>query len=225
MKKWWLFIGMLFFVVHVQASTIREEALTCPIGCEPITATMAGSGTSFGTQLDFKPIGPIVAPWPLAKCPSNGFVIFKDDFSDAELEKLTQYVASEEYQTLQKQHSNYYLAAQLTKWLGEDDGEFSALLLQATWEVEDDNERYTRYATETIAAYEAAAQKIKSDERAWELIVGELERRTGQFVQAEKRFVSLSKHPFKQKWQNNVVAYQLKLIKARDQQPHEIPVE
>ena len=77
-----------------KAATVFEQEFTCPIGGEEFRQKMAGSGTSFGQFFDFRPYGPIESPWPLPVCPGNGFVMFKREFSDAELARLSGFVGN-----------------------------------------------------------------------------------------------------------------------------------
>ena len=77
------------------------------------------SGTAFGTALDLMQVGPIQSPWPLAVCPTNGFVFFKDKFDTKELERLRPIILSPEYQAL-KGEAAYYRAAWIAAHTGAD---------------------------------------------------------------------------------------------------------
>lgn len=210
------------------AMTFSEVEVTCPLGGEIFSATLARSGTKFGTFLDFRPYGPIASPTPLAKCPSNGFVVYKQKFTDDELRRLESYVVSEEYQTLQKKHTNYYLAANLQSHLKETSKQqLARTLLQATWEAES-REQYLRYANEALVAFKQALNEKYSRKNEWltdHLIAGELERRLGQFAEAKKRFLMLSE---REKASNgtlhDMIQLQLQLIEAKDSEPNLIPV-
>ncbi|MBP7370537.1 MAG: hypothetical protein KA902_03775, partial [Arenimonas sp.] len=133
MNKLLCAVFITLFSLPCQAMTEYKSDLICPIGGEKFEAVLAGSGTSFGNYLDLKPYGPTPAPWPIAKCPSNGFVIFKNSFTPTEREKLKSFVETEQYQLLQKKYSNYYLAAKLKENLGVAKREIAHTLLQATW--------------------------------------------------------------------------------------------
>jgi hypothetical protein len=188
---------------------------------------MAASGTSFGQQLDLKPFGPMPAPWPLARCPSNGFVLYKEEFSADEIERLKPYVLSPEYQALRKDNSDYYLAAQLLQFMGADADEVAWSLLQATWEMEADATRYRRYAQEALAKFSVSLTKPQADRQKWatmQLIAGELERRLGRFEDARERFSELgAEDEFHTGVLAEILAYQLQLVDASDTQPHPIP--
>ena len=223
-------LALLMFCLGVapitSALTFQEEELTCPIDGENFKATLAASGTMFGRFLDFKPFGPIAAPWPLAKCPSSGFVMYKDKFSDDELAQLRKYVLSDEYKKLSSSHVNYYLAARLRAHLGEKSSRLANTLLQATWEAKSQSQ-YEQYASEALDAYKQVLKEENGESENWfnnQLIAGELERRLGRFEDAKQRFMNLAKHEkAKAEICAAILALQMQLIEARDSQPHMIP--
>src|SRR5690606_5477690 len=88
-------LPLLFLLTGMaHAMTVMDVDFTCPVGGEEFSTRMAGSGTAFGRNLDRRPFGPTPSPWPLAKCPGNGFVLYQREFSDAEIRKLTPLVES-----------------------------------------------------------------------------------------------------------------------------------
>ena len=221
----------------VSALTFAEMTYTCPIGGEVFTQRRPASGTGFGMELDMKPFGALIAPWPLPVCPGNGFVIYKDeeDFSAAERERLTAYVASDGYRTLVADDTPYYRAAMLMRAAGDDSVPAAVVLLRATWEAQADAQ-YTRYAEAALAAYRLeiaqepapAAPDMASVTRR--LLVGELLRRLSRFDEAESEFIALQAAlagdiapaaidpvvPV-------ILRYQRELIAQRDAQPHRVP--
>ena len=223
-------LAFLMFCLGVapitSALTFQEKELTCPIDGEKFKATLAASGTMFGRFLDLKPFGPIAAPWPLAKCPSSGFIIYKDKFSDDELVQLRKYVFSDEYKKLSGLHTNYYLAARLRAHLGEKSSQLTDTLLQATWEAKS-RSQYEQYASEALDAYKQILKEENDESEKWlnnQLIAGELERRLERFDDAKERFVNLAKHEkAKAEIYAEILAFQIQLIEARDSQPHMIP--
>jgi len=216
-----------FFLVAnlCQALTTREVEETCPIDGEKFKATLAMSGTQFGIYLDGKPYGALLAPWPLAKCPTTGFVMYKSKFSEDELAKLREYVQSSEYRALIGVETTYYLAATLQRRIGEDNRRIASTLLRATWQAETDS-RYRRYAQETLEAYKQLLTQA-ADERSllsMEFIAGELERRLGLFDEAKRRFSALaSRDEAKSGTFPQILEFQLTLIEAKDAQPHKVP--
>ena len=223
-------IGFLLLLVAPlcsMASIVMDVEVTCPIGGERFETVVAMSGTQFGQNLDRRPFGAIVTPWPLSKCPSNGFVIYKDDLTASEIDRLTPYVKSATYQTLQKKESDYYLAAHLMQYLGAPKSTIADALLKATWEAELDD-RYERYAVEALAAYEAlisdpSRELTPAQTASYQQISGELERRLGLFDKASRRFTALIDAPgVKGSELEQVVRQEIALTEAKDSGTHPI---
>lgn len=201
----------------VQAHTSYESDLVCPVGGEKFKAVLAGSGTSFGRFLDFKPYGPIAAPWPLAKCPSNGFVMFQNKFSETELGRLDTFVASAAYQDMKNAHTNYYLAAVLQRQIDAPTSRLAQTLLQATWEASDS--LYTAYATEALEAFTALLGAESPKSKPWvsyQLIAGELERRLKKFDAAADRFSKLQDNSDLDQSARGIIEFQRQLISERN---------
>jgi hypothetical protein len=215
-------------IFAAKAMTLYEVELTCPLDGTKFKATLAGSGTSFGMFLDLKPDGPTPAPWPIAKCPSNGFVLYKDKFTGEEIARLRPFVESTQYQTLQRENSNYYLAARLRIFQGEKAADVAFVLVQATWEAKDLSQ-YQRYAAEALQAYEEALSRPYADPKQWltdQLLAGELERRLGRFEKAETRFRSLAdRDELRDGFLRKIVDLQLQLIGARNTAAERVPQE
>lgn len=227
MRNWLLGLWLLACVASppAQSMTVFEETLTCPIGGEEFETRSVGSGTAFGQNLDRRQLGAIASPWPIAKCPGNGFVLFREEFEPAELELLAAVVASPEYQAAQKLETNYYLAAILASKLGATPVQLANWSLKATWEVEGDA-RYPRYAAEALARIEsllATDTSLEADDRhGWEQLAGELERRLGRFEPARRRLEDLMPRIVGSDLEP-LVRQELRLIQARDIRTH--PVE
>lgn len=223
-----LFSCILFMLYPLQghAMTLHTSKITCPIGGEKFEAVLASSGTSFGNYLDLKPYGPTPAPWPIAKCPGNGFVLYKDSFTAAEIKTLEAFVNSKQYQADQKRYSNYYLAAKLRAHAGTTKRELAYTLLYATWEAESRDE-YEKYALEALDAFRQSLMMKYDNQENWsadQLVAGELERRTDDFDAAEKRFTDLSlKKEFQTGILNQIVKLQLSLINSKNSSPAKIP--
>lgn len=116
-----------------RARTPITVEMTCPYDGTSFQFNGQGSGTSAGQSLDFMLLGPIDSPWPLAVCPTNGFVFIKQTYEPDELERLRPIVLSPEYQAL-KDETPYYRAAWIMQRAGESRADISLYLLQATWE-------------------------------------------------------------------------------------------
>jgi hypothetical protein len=197
---------------------------TCPIGGEQFKTRQALSASVFGSYLDLKPWGAIAAPWPMAKCPGNGFVLYKNDFNGQEIARLKPLVASPQYQKMQAVETNYFLAAYLMQAMKEPPQVVAGTLLRATWEVEED-ERYPRYAAQALKSYEELISAEQSgvlgpDYVAHQHLAGEFERRLGRFAEAEKRLTPLLDLPIAKRYTvGDYIRQELALIKAKNRLP------
>ncbi|MGA2128390.1 MAG: hypothetical protein ABSG76_19830, partial [Xanthobacteraceae bacterium] len=175
------------------AHTGVQVEMICPYDGTKFSFQAQTSGSSFGTTLDFMPVGAIQSPSPMAVCPTNGFVFFKDKFDDQELERLRPLILSPDYQAL-KEETPYYRAA----WIGEHTraphAEVSWALLQATWEVFRDPQHYARYATELATRLpDDIAASNPDQKRMFQLLQGEIMRRLGSFDDAKQYFQNWSR--------------------------------
>lgn len=217
------------------AHTFMQRPQVCPLDGTKWTATLDGSGTSFGQQLDLKPIGPTPAPWRLAVCPTDHFVMFQDSFSPAELATLRPLITSPAYQALAKDHTEYFLLGKIFEHLGKPRFVIALAYVKASWQVDRDPVRYAEYAGEALRHYEAGLAKPETaDDKASEaerqslrlnaeLIAGELERRLGKFDAARARFTRLESSPQpKEEIHRAIIAQQLRLAAAHDSDRHRI---
>lgn len=206
------------------ASTISRVEMVCPYDGTRFAFTRQNSGTSVDKSLDLRPLGPIISPWPIAVCPTNGFVFLKQDYTASELEALRPLILSPEYQAL-KDETPYYRAAWIAERSGHNEDDTGWLLLRACWEAADRPAQFRRYAEELIDKLTSAYGKqpdarVKLTQR---MLIGEFRRRTGQFDAAESHFLGLRqelKDP--ESPEAKVVDYQLKLIALRDRDQHAI---
>ena len=205
----------MFAYAHTPLTTVE---LVCPIGGEKFKMAQVGSSFISNRYLDLRPFGPGPAPWPLAKCPSNGFVIFRDKFSDSELDQLREFVATSEYRELTRIHRNYYLAAVLQRHIQAPPEQVAFTLLQATWQATS-KQQYKHYAQEALDGYRVLLNEPNPDKEKWttyQLVAGELERRIGNFDDATKRFSELkNSHPDDAHIQE-IIQLQLSLIADRN---------
>ena len=220
----------LFHSETSQALTFTKKQLICPIDGEQFSQQLVASGYTAGTMLDLMPYGATAAPWPLPVCPTTGFVIYQKEFGATELDKLRQFVQSEEWSKLRTE-TPYYRAVMTKIWMGDKPDEYAFMLLKATWEATN-REQYLRYANKALDTYRAllngTPKDLSSAEDAdWmdqELIAGELERRLEMFSDAKERFERLQTMPaFKQNYREKIVALQLQLIKDQDSRTHMAP--
>jgi hypothetical protein len=216
-------LGLIPFGAMAQGTPVQRA---CPIGGQTFTYMALNTEPSKKLNLDMKRVDSFY-PWPHPKCPRNGFVIYKNDLTSAEIDKLRPYVLSEEYRALSEVHSTRYLEAILRKRLGEPAYDVAWALVQATWEVASDPDRYRRYAEEALATYDSIPLASLTNIRFRNLkrmMSGELARRLGKFDQARDRFLEMRDNAelSKPNYQR-IVEYQLKLIRAKDSGPHPIP--
>jgi len=206
--------------VSAHAMTRNAVEMVCPYDGVKFTFNDQMSGTSFDKRLDWMPVGAIESPWPLAACPTNGFVFLKEKYDADELERLRPLILSAEYQGL-KGETPYYRAAWIKERTGAPHPEVSRWLLQATWQAT--GEQYSRYATELVARLSVdIADKTESAEQhiGYRLLTGEILRRLGRFEEADGQFVALTKDLEPASNEAKIVAFQRRLIADKDIRAH-----
>lgn len=203
-------------LMAARASTVQSVEMTCPYDGTPFTATLQGSGTQFGKTLDYRPYGAIIAPLPLAVCPTNGFVFYRRDFKPDELERMRPFVLSDAYQAL-KGETPHYRAAWLKQRAGEPALSVTWTLLEASWEAPAGSDQYRRYAGEVLARLPADIAALVDDKKApFRLLQGELLRRLGRFDEAGAVFAALKAEGAAQGNEVRVADFQLGLVARRD---------
>ena len=218
----------LLFLAGVAAAAAQGGTiqLTCPIDGSRFSYQPPPALTSRETNLDQKPVDVTILT-PLPKCPNNGFVIYKNSYSQVEIANLREFVLSDRYRSMSAAHSSRYLEAALRKLLGDSPYVVAWPLVQATWEVSSDPVRYKQYAEEALAAYDAIPLDALPDIRhriLKRMIAGELARRLGQFDSARERFLEMRDNgEFSTKFLQRIIEYQLKLVRAKDTGSHRIP--
>ena len=56
--------GLLLLASHpAPALTLRLDQKTCPYDGQKVEAMVPASGTSFGKDFDFRPVGPVMTPY------------------------------------------------------------------------------------------------------------------------------------------------------------------
>ncbi len=223
-----LFGGVLAVTVTsvTSATIVSPIDIICPIDGERFQAMSMLSLFRMGTYLDLMPQSTYGGPPPLPKCPSNGLVLYRTEFSADQLTRLKRYVTTRKYQTLQSTHADYYVAAQIQRYLGESPEIIANSLLHSTAQAKD-RAQYLLYASEALEAYRRLLDVVERDRKLWvtnQLIAGELERRTGRFDAARQRFQSLLRESgFDVGYWHNIAKLQLKLVEARDTDRHLVP--
>lgn len=163
-----LFISVCFLSPLVPASVIAGTPTpvekTCPVGGKAFTYIATGSMSSWGTRPDGKPYTSWIAPMPMAVCPDNGLVIYKD-FSKEEIVLLEKLILTQEYIALRSEVPRYRAAWLLQKLDSSKVLSRLWLLNEASWEADGDAKRKARYQREFAEG--VAALPPKSDSRVW----------------------------------------------------------
>jgi hypothetical protein len=170
------------------------QTMTCPIGGGAFEYRPAAPAAGLGERPDGKPYGTGAWPMPLPECPGNGLVLYKD-YSPQEVAKLEPLVASEAYQGLRKEDTQYYRAYWLMKQMGLGPEDYLWVLLQASWQAEDRPELRKRYLAELAA--ESAKVPARPADLNWIGMEGRAVnalRELGRFEEAQAR---LDKVPVK----------------------------
>lgn len=149
-------LATLLFVVAtpVAATKVRPEEMVCPVGGEKFPHMAIMSYSTFGQRPDGKPFGSLIFPVPLPECPGNGLVIFRDQFTPAEIARLADLIVSPEYKAMRNEPA-YHRAAWLAERLGAPKQEQAWLRLKASWSVDGDAARKRNYQAAFVRAVDA----------------------------------------------------------------------
>ncbi|MFC7380324.1 hypothetical protein [Brevundimonas sp. GCM10030266] len=173
---------------------------TCPVDDAKFTWTTTASYSTWGAELDAKPIGSWTFPMTIPQCPESRFPVYKEAFTDEEKAAIRALVLTPEYLAM-KDEASYYLLRFVQEKLGGaeplDPLQSAWLLLQSTWQVrETDPERYRRYAAETVTAMDAALPALlEAEPTDWwffQIATANVQRQSGDFAGAVARLDSLT---------------------------------
>ena len=222
-----VFVCFVFLAAPAWAHTSGVIEQTCPLDGKTFKAELDMSGTTFGKQLDLKPVGPTAAPWRIPVCPLDGFVIYQKEFSDEELADLRSYVATPEYKAwFKKGETSHYLLARLLEHRHAPEKAVAWAFLQATWQAQKDAARYADYASEALTRYAKLAATLSETDEQWPtaaLVAGALERRLGRFDDAQKRLRALIARPaFAEGFLRELCDYELVLVGKKDTAAHQM---
>lgn len=211
------------------ALTFSEETATCPLDGKTFPYRAVASYSQFGMQLDLRPTGALLAPIPMPVCPNSGFVIYRDDFEDGEISAARRLVRTPEYVAMRETETDYFVAAYQASVLGEDAWTVAILTVQATWEAQDDPEKYRRYAALTMTRLKEAGKDYspigETGEKWWttNLLLVNFHRRLAEFERAAKLLAEL---PYQKEAEDSgyrIVGERLAdLIAAKDSAPAEV---
>ncbi len=230
MKKIALILSIAMSLAFAQNLLAYESAMeetTCPICGTTFDAEHVLSMSQYGMRLDLKPLGFTKAPLPLAECPKCHFIQYADSLSDQEIADLKAFVESDEYQSLAKNNSSYYLLAKIFEHEGRDAKTLAHVYLQASWQVEGQPEKYQSYLSLVEKNLQDYLSNTKDQDNEWvtaELLLGEIMRLQGKFDDAQKHFESIKNNDkFKDDLLQQMISFEFELIKDKDQTPQEIP--
>lgn len=133
------------------AAAPAARAMTCPIGGGSFQFAPSAPPVVVGEGPDGRPIGSVKFPLALPECPDNGLVLYKD-YDSGEVARLEPLVASEAYQALRKDETQYYRAYWLMREMGVGPDLYLWALLQASWEAEGKPDLRKRYLAELVEA-------------------------------------------------------------------------
>lgn len=199
------------------ASKVGNMKFTCPISGDEFMAKVQVSGSTFGKNLDLKPTGAIVIPWPIPQCPECHFTFIKDKFSDDEIKKLKKYIRSFKFKRLKHKDVKYYCLAKEYIFLGYDKEVVAQTLLRAVWE--SNNEEIMK---ETIAYYETIDEESEFYLTSILLLI-EFNRRLGNFEEAFDYCHKIKSHDDYRDYIVKLVAFQEELITKNDTGEHPLP--
>lgn len=190
-------VAALLVAPQGQAGTPYPVKMSCAVGGEAFTHTATASYSTWGSRPDGKPYGSWTFPMPLPVCPGNGLVMYRD-FEKAEIALLTGLVASPEYRALvAARETPYFRAAWLESRLAPGSEDAPWILLQATWETDDDPERQARYDAAFVTVIDALP--AKAGDLTWVALQGRAanaERQLGRFDAAAKRLAAVDSKVF-----------------------------
>lgn len=191
--------GLLSGAANAVADTPFEATSVCPVNDEPFTWTSTYSYSTWGSELDAKPLGSTRFPVTIPQCPESRFPVYEETFTAEEKAAIRELVATPEYAAVKDDASYYLLRFVIEKLAGEepvDPMQMAWLLMQATWQVrETDPERYLRYAAETAAAMDLALPLRESEPADWwylQIATANVQRQAGDFDGATARLDSLT---------------------------------
>lgn len=203
---------------------VRVETV-CPVDDKKFTWTTTASYSTWGMELDGKPIGSWQFPMTIPQCPDSKFPVYQEEWTEEQKAAIRALVATPEYAAV-KDEASYYLLRFVAERLQPADAEDPVaagwLLLQATWQVRDDPERYARYAGELVTAVDAQLPALKAEDMdGWwffQIATANVQRQAGDFDGATARLDSLTgEAPVEQAAER--VALTRQLIAAQDRKP------
>ena len=216
------FLVFVLLIVSVgsNATTFSTETRTCPVGGEIYTTEVLMSYSIFERRLDLKPQGSYGSdPALLIICP-NGFVDYKDSYSEEELIKLTELVNSKEYQRFRSGNNEYYLLAKILEHMGSGKLTTAWHYLNASWLAENNHNRlqYVRYLNLAIKDMIEAKSELEIG-FAPRFLIAELNRLKGDFEEALFHLEDLEINWPAEDYELVLIEFERGLINAKNSKP------
>ena len=182
--------SILLLPAAAAALTTAEEDFVCPLDGTTSQRTVVMSYTVFDMRLDFRPVGALMSPPPIAVCRSNGFVLYQEDFTEDQLVQLREIVASDEYKSLRAENGDWFMAGYLAERMGMAPAETHWMYLYAAWaDEESDPARSERYLSLAFERFVLAERATAPGSRDWWVarwMQIEIHRRLGRFEEADR---------------------------------------
>ena len=217
---------VLCFSLNSVATTFVTQERICPIGGERFTENVIMSYSVFGRRLDLKPQGTYAtAPVPLVVCP-NGFVDYKDNYSQEEINHFTNLINSPSYQNLRIGNTDYFLLAKIYEHAGEDKLRIGRAYHKASWEAENKGNRtqYVNYINLAIDNFNAVVDVGNREVGfKYRFLLVELNRLKGDFESAKLKLKELEANLTPVGYEKVLVAFEKELIDSQNSQPQLFP--
>lgn len=206
-----------------------DQTVTCPVGGKTFVVKGTMSCSTFGARFDMRRVSSCDwVKWP-AICPTNGFPVFKRDFSDAEIARFTALVESDAWKKSRQDNLPRFMLYVIKQATTSDHLELAGALLPVFWDaVEQGSGHQERYALLLAGHYQEALKTMNdSDDRWWmaQLMLANLDRRFSRFEKAHERIAGLPLDKLAQDspWHHRFAALG-EIIKAKNSQPQRIPM-
>lgn len=200
--------------------------MTCPVGGETFSAWQPGTYSTYGERPDGKPYSYLPFPFPVPECPGNKLIVF-DQFTTAEVAKLTSIIATDEYKRLMGSETSYYRGYWLANRLGRPKTQALGLLLRAIWQVSPgdmatapNEPQHRRYQQAFVQEVRSLGPAVEAKDRSWiDARAANAARQLGLFAEAETLRLqaerTLSTLPDKRGWDRYLAKLQ-RVIARKD---------
>ncbi len=225
-----IFTGLLISLAagSADAGIPVDNEYICPIGGEKFVQTGTMSCTTFGMRFDLKRISSCQwVKWPVI-CPTNGFPIYKLDFSSDEVKRLSAIVKAENFQKNRIGNVPSFSLYLVKKAMGEDDAALADALLPAIWDAAPGASRQlSAYLDLAVNHNKRALSAMRGRDRHWwkrQILTANLERRLSRFEAAAKRLAALPDEQLApDEHLHRVIKALREYVRNRNAQPQRVP--